>query len=882
MFKVVLAGLRSDAVRLCLTCLSIVLGIAFVTGTFMLTDSINQAFDHGYARAAENVDAAVQQTGSAVYTNNTAPPTLPTLLTPALLREVGQTPGVAAAAGRLKAPAPLLDANGVAMRTDGLTGSAIAFPADPALAPGSLVQGTLPDGPDQAVVDQDTVAERKLVIGQDLRVVGADGHPRTFRMVGVVVFGVDNRANGYTLVGLSPDVALALTGRSGYDQVDARAGTGVSQRRLADDIQKTLGSATGATVLAGPQPKSPGTGPISPPSLDVLTGAQFTTAVLEHRAPIAGNIAEILQVFGAVALLVAAFVIYNTFTILLTQRIRQVALLRCVGASRRQIFTSTVAEAALVGLIGSALGVVGGIGVAVELRALVKTLSTAKFPPGSIVVHGSIVILGLAVGFLVTVVSSLLPARAATRIPPIEALRAQPELSAGHGRVGRARMGSAAVLAATGIVLTVLGTHSTNLFTGVKLIGAGGALVFTAVIIIGPLVVGPMIWALSWLPAKVFGAPTKLAGTNARRNPGRAAATTAALTIGVTLMSLFTVTQDSVSVTQARWIVAHNPYDYSVDPLSGSSLTVPFGLADDLRARPELAHVAAVDGAKVSLNGTAADVGAVDASAYGSLFKPVVRSGSIAEFTPGTVALSNELASSLKLRVGDSVTIPTAGPGPVTSKIAMIYQVYTGHGVDWYDVLMTRPDFLRAFAPTGDTQVRVLAAPGVSVVASRAAVDAVVAGNPNLQVGSLAEKKSSLTGSADATLSLFTAMLGLAIVIAVLGIANTLSLSVVERTRESALLRALGLSRGQMRRMLSVEAVLMSAVGALLGVALGISVAWAVEVLIGRVEGGSVLSVPVLKLAGYVVLASIAGLLAAVLPGRRAASVSIVAAIADA
>jgi putative ABC transport system permease protein len=212
----------------------------------------------------------------------------------------------------------------------------------------------------------------------------------------------------------------------------------------------------------------------------------------------------------------------------------------------------------------------------------------------------------------------------------------------------------------------------------------------------------------------------------------------------------------------------------------------------------------------------------------------------------------------------------------------MIYQVFTGHGIDWYDILMPRSDFLRAFSPAGDTQVRILAKPGVSVAESRAAVDSVVSAFPLLQTGSLAEKKSSLTGSADATLSLFTAMLGLAIVIAVLGIANTLSLSVVERTRESALLRALGLSRGQMRRMLSVEAVLMSAVGALLGVMLGISVAWALELLIGRVEGGAVLSVPVFTLLGYVALASVAGLLAAVLPGRRAASVSIVAAIAEA
>jgi putative ABC transport system permease protein len=522
-----------------------------------------------------------------------------------------------------------------------------------------------------------------------------------------------------------------------------------------------------------------------------------------------------------------------------------------------------------------------GIGVAAGLHALVGALTSAKLPPGGIVVGGGVILLGLVTGFLVTVISALPPARAATRVPPIEALRSQPELKAAHGRVGKTRIAVSVGMGAAGVVLAVLGTGRHDLFTGVELIGTGGALLFLAVIVAGPLIIGPMIWALGWIPARFFGTPTRLAGTNARRNPGRVAATTAALTIGVTLMSLFTVTQDSVQVTQSQWIESHNPYDYSVDP-PGTGQTVPFDVASQLRTKPELAHVAAVDGAKGVLSGTSVDVGAVESSAYGTLFKPVVKSGSLAGFGPGTVALANETATAKNLRVGDTATFTTADSKPVTAKVALIFQVATGHGIDWYDVLMPRQDFLDDFNPSGDTQVRVLAAPGVDVVDSRAAVDSVVSKYSFLHTGSLAEKKSSLAGSADATLSLFTAMLGLAIVIAVLGIANTLSLSVVERTRESALLRALGLSRGQMRRMLSVEAALMSAVGALMGVGLGVGVAWALEMLIGNVEGGAVLSVPFLTLLVYVLLAAVAGLLAAVLPGRRAASVSIVAAIADA
>ncbi|WP_194915624.1 ABC transporter permease [Catenulispora rubra] len=859
MLKVVLAGLRADAVRLALTCLSIVLGIAFVTGTFLLSGSINQAFNYGYARAAQNVDVAVQQTGSAVYANTTAPPTPPSLLTPSVVDRIQARVGSGAVvSGQVKGPAPLLDANGQAMRTDGLTGYAVAFSADPALYPGNIIAGTGPKGPDDAVVDKDTAAEHKLQVGQTIRVVDHDSTVHSFRLAGIAEYGVDNRANGWTLVGLLPQVVLQVTGKASYDEIDLHAG-GVSQQHLASQVSSALGGQ---------------------PQFTVLTGAQYTKAVLGHRASIAGNVPQILEVFGAVALLVAAFVIYNTFTILVAQRIRQVALLRCIGAGKGQVFGATVAEAALVGLVGSALGVLAGIGVAQGLHAVVAAVSSTKLPPGGIVVSGGVIALGMVVGFVVTIVSAVLPARAATNVPPIEALRTQQEVKTTSGRIGRTRVLVAVALGAVGIALTVLGTGQGDLLGGVKLIGGGGALVFAALIVAGPLIVGPMIWALGWLPGRFFGTPTKLAGSNARRNPGRVAATTAALTIGVTLMSLFTVTQDSVTVTQSQWIDSHNPYDYSVDP-PGSGQTVPFQVADQLRAKPQLGHVAALDGTKASLNGTSVDVGAVEPSAYGTLFKPVVKSGSLADFGPGTIALSNEMAAAQHVKVGDTITVQSPRSGPVTGRVAVIYQVFTGHGIDWYDVLLPRAQFLETFKPLGDTQVRILAAPGVPTADSRAAVDSVVSQYPFLHTGSLAEKKNSLTGSADATLQLFTAMLGLAVVIAVLGIANTLSLSVVERTRESALLRALGLSRGQLRRMLSVEAVLMSAVGALMGVALGVGIAGALESLIGRVEGGAVLSVPVFTLIGYVALAAVAGLAASVLPGRRAASVSIVAAIAD-
>ncbi|MDJ0343032.1 ABC transporter permease [Streptomyces sp. H10-C2] len=859
MLRVTLAGLRAYKVRLLLSSVSIVLGVAFIAGTFMMTDSINQVFDHSYARAAENVDAAVQPSDTAKQRLAAQPGV--TVLTPEVLNAVRRVNGVAAVAGRIKAPAPMRDVDGRLMTTDGLVGSALAIPDDVALSSGTVVAGTPPRRPDEAVVDKDTVSERHLTIGQQIQIVAHDQQVRQFRLVGAMEFGVDNRANGFTVVGLRPDVALSVTGHTGYDQIDVRAAAGISQAQLADRLRAALGSSA---------------------DLAVLTGQQFTQATLLHRAKIAGNLPQILAVFSVTALLVAAFVIYNTFTILVTQRMRQLALLRCVGATRNQVFVSTLLEAAVVGLLASVAGLFAGIGIAAGLRSVVRALSTGPVPAGGVVVHSTTVVAALTAGMVVTVAAAAIPARAATAVAPISAVRQQPDTTASPARIAVLRLWVAIVLGITGITVIEFGTRSSELYTGIKVIGVGCATVFLAVLAIGPVVVGPLTRVLGWLPAKVLGTPARLAAANARRNPGRTATTMAALSVGVMLMSLFTVIQDSAMVTQSQWIEAHNPYDYSVDPLAGSDQTVPFSVAAELRKKPELAHVAALDGTKTNVNGHPSDVGAVESSAYGSLFQPNVREGSLTDFTAGTVAVSNELAATLRLKVGDTVSVATPRSGTVTARLTLIYQVYTGHGIDWFDVLLPREDFLRGFAPAGDTQVRILAGAGVNIADSRAAVQGVIAALHLLHIGSLAEKKSDLSGSAQSTLTLFTVMLAMAIVIAVLGIANTLSLSAVERSRESALLRALGLSRGAMMEMLWVEAVLTALLGTLIGLTLGVSFGWAFEQLIGHSQGGAVLSVPVAKLLAYAAIATAASLCAALLPGSRAARASVVTALADA
>jgi putative ABC transport system permease protein len=489
------------------------------------------------------------------------------------------------------------------------------------------------------------------------------------------------------------------------------------------------------------------------------------------------------------------------------------------------------------------------------------------------------VAIAMSAGLIVTVAAAVLPARSATRVAPVAALGGQHE-QPGSRRAGWLRVAVAVFFAGAGILVTASGLGHVSGTSGFVEIAAGGLLCFVAVLALGPLIVPPAIALLGWLPGRLTGPVSRLATANARRNPHRVAATTAALTIGLTLMTILTVVVSSAQASTNAQIEQHYPFDYVVQAARGSGgQVVPPRVLGALQASPALGVVAADYVEQDAVNGVKVEVGAIGRAALGVSVRPGMISGSLAAIGPGTVGVDSGQLKALGAHQGGTVAVATPG-GTETFQIAA---VYNSAGLAMPDVLLPVSDYQHAFAPAGAGTVFVNAAPGVPVATSRAAVDTATASDPLLVVATVADYKANLAGRVDQILTLFGVLLGLAVLIALLGISNTLSLSVLERTRESALMRALGLTRGQLRRLLLTEALLMAALAIVLGTALGVTFGVVmVHGFILSTAGQGVLSIPYASIALYALIGVGAALAAAVLPARRAARTSVVAAMAEA
>jgi putative ABC transport system permease protein len=853
MLRTALAGLRFHAARLAMSSLAIAAGVAFVAGTLILGATMRQAFFNSFAAGARNVGAAVSPASGASQTikGRSGGPDSPSL-PPALLAEVARVPGAAAAAGRVVGQAALVGADGKVIANRGLPGFGISVAADRALWGFTLASGHAPTGPGQVVVDKSTAADEHFRLGQRIRVVSQDGRVLDFRLAGTIDLGAAHQFGNATVAGFLTPAAFAVTGRPGYDQIVAQAAAGTSQAQLAARIRALPGAAHD----------------------QVQTGAQLADAEATAAVHFTSQFTTVILIFALVSLLVAAFVIYNTFRILAAQRTRELAMLRCVGASRRQVFTGILVEACAAGIAASLAGVIAGLGLGWALEHVFAAFGL-PVPSAPLVLTPGTVAISMAMGIAVTLLAATVPAWAATRVAPIAAL-------AGHAEprvtkvIGWRRSAVAVIFGAAGLLLTSRGIQHSNGQGGFLAIAAGGMVFFVAVLALGPLIAPPVTSFFGWLPGRVLGAPGRLATANARRNPHRVAATTAALTIGITLMTMFTVVASSAEASTTATIKEHYPFGYAVT--SGQTGTVPPRIVTALRAAPALGLVAPAYQRTARVDGIATAVGAVGGGGLAAISPPMT-AGSLAAVRPGAAAVDSGELAALHTRQGGTVTVATPGAGTLRLRVAA---VFLGGNSPLPSVLLAAPDYLRGFRPTGAQTVYVNAATGAGTPRARAAVNKATASDPLLQVTTVADYTSALSSRVNQVLALFGVLLGLAILIALLGIANTLSLSVIERVRETALLRALGLTRGQLRRMLLTEALLMALLGITLGVALGTGFGWAMVDAFTRSAGAGVFSVPYARIALYVVLGAVAGVAAAVLPARRAARSSMVAAMAEA
>ncbi|MGH3245896.1 MAG: FtsX-like permease family protein, partial [Trebonia sp.] len=690
MLTVTLAGLRARWRRLLLSAVAVALGVAFAAATLVNTATVHASYYSQFAAQAKNVDASVEPANGA-------------RLPLSDLGAVRAVPGAAAVEGRMQGALPIVGAGG---RAD--AGTAQDLPAAPGFRDYTVLSGG-----GSVLLDEDTAALNHVTAGTRITVIDSGGHPRRLVVTGIVDVGISPGAVGGSVLILPAATVRALTGADGYQRIDVAAAPGLTQSTLA-------------ARLAG----------LRLTRASAVTGGQLVTVLAEQNVGGEGLLSTGLLIFALVSLLVAALVIYNSFRILLAGRLREVALLRCVGATRRQVMTDILTESAVLGLVASIAGLVLGTALAAVVNS------------GSVSLTPATVALCLAVGLAVTVGAALLPAVAASRTAPVAALTTPHE---GKVRGLKTRIIVAVLLGASGLALTAAGIPNGK--TGLLVIAAGGTLFFLGFLAIGPLVAGPLASGLGWLPSRLFGVRMRLATTGARRNPSRTATTTVALTIGVGLMTLFSVVLSTASQLAAHQVNRHFPADYLLSVKQGG---IPEPVVTSLRASSRIAVAVGIRQRAVSLDGHQVQSVAAEPAAYRSVFLPLVQSGSLSAVETGTggIALSGIEAGVLRVTVGDTVSVD--GHRFV---VAAIFS----DGVLGEAAVISWTDFTGVFGPGQDTEVAVKASPGASAAASASAVDAAVADYPLIDISSAASLRAHTISSIDKIATLLDGLLATSI-----------------------------------------------------------------------------------------------------------------------
>ncbi len=835
MLRTVIAGLKARPLRLLLSAVAIALGVAFVAGSFVLSDSVHAGVRDVVAAETRRVDASIG--------NGRGGPDLDDRF----LENVRRVPGVAAAEGRTSVSAPLRGLDGFPRDA-----AAVNLPTDAALRPFDLVEGRFPGSDSEIAMARGTASGYAL--GQRVTVFGQDGREHSFTLVGTFDRASDSSLRGADLV-LRTGALRQVRPQAAFGQIAVRATPGTSPERLVADLTRVVGGK----------------------GITVMTGDEAAAQLLSEIAPDT-SLTKFLTAFAVLAMIVAAMVIANSFTILVAQRTKELALLRCVGAGKRQVFASVLTEAAVVGVLASVAGLFGGLGIAAVLQVIVGALNG-----GETTVHVSLatrtVVASLAVGVLVTVLAAALPARAATRVAPVEALRTPVEGK--PARTGWLRAVIALALLVVGLGAAVLAL-SVDVEVGAALAVVAMVALLAAALTSGPLLAGPVMRALGAVCAPVLGRPAKLAALNAARNPKRTAASAAALTIGLAVVTLATTVMAGVEAGRSTGLDQQVKADFAVRSVV-TTQPLPLALAETLATVPGVEAAAPRHSFSGNL-GTHGSWGmtAVRGDAVGTLLRPAVLSGRLDRLGPGELAIHEQVAKETGLAVGDVVKAGSR-TNPVPLRVVAVYDSLDapGAGLGLAMVDLAQAPAIALDDHSYDSSVLVKLAAGTDADQVRPALERALSAAPLAELDSAADIKEKMSVPLRSTLNLLWALTALAVLIAFAGIANTLSLSVLERTRESALLRALGLTRGGLRATLTVESVFIALLGAGCGLLLGIGSAW----LVGRVTSGGgepvLFTLPWARLGVLLGAAIIAAPLAAVVPARRAARGSLTAAMAE-
>ena len=855
MAALTIRGLLSRKVRAILTGLAVLLGVAMISGTYVFTDTINSTFDKVFEDANEGVDVVVSGRSEFDTDQGGVSQEIPE----SLVDRVKEVPGVLVAAGNVEDTASIFKSNGDQIETGGAPPLLFSRPPE-RFDPLNYVEGEPPAGPGEVAINKGTADDEGLKLGDRVSLVGRSGR-ENFLISGLATFGDVESIGGATVSVVTLPRAQALADQRGQvDSIQVAAQPGVTPDELVTRIERVM-----------------------PDKVEVKTGQQDAQDEADSIQNSLSFLNILLLVFAGIAVFVGAFIIFNTFSITVAQRTKEFALLRTMGASRGQVLRSVMLEALIVGLIASILGILLGIATAQGINALFKALG-ADLPQEGLVLKGRTVVVALLVGTIVTMVASLAPARRATRVPPLAAMREEAALAAPPTRRRRIFSWALLIIGALAILFALFGGAPAE--QALSMLGLGAIALFIAVALLSPRLVPLIAGAVGAPLERMRGVAGRLARENAMRNPSRTAVTAAALMIGLALVTFVSILAAGVKASiddtvenrmKAELVVLNKDGNFS--PISPESATA-------IRQVPGVGVVSQLKDSQAKVDGVGGKPfgSGIDPRTFDRIWDTDVDEGPANLFSslrPDQMALEKDFAEANDLNVGDrlKVTTPIGCCGADRKIDLTVPGIFEDKSGLIGDFMVTGPTMTRTFGQRDDDLQFIGAQPGADVDAVQARVERVLERRfPVAEVQNQSEFKESITGGIDQFLALIYALLSLSVIVSLFGIVNTLVLSIHERTREIGMMRAIGTPRKLVRRIVRYESVITALIGAALGLTVGFILG--VVTTVALEDEGFLLSIPVASLVVFAILAVIAGVVAAIPPARRASRLNVLEALA--
>jgi putative ABC transport system permease protein len=844
--RMALRGLLARKLRTTLTGFAVVIGVAFVAGTFIFTDTINASFTDLFERVSKGVDVSVTTKKAVDADFGGRPIALPD----GTLEKVKSVPGIAAAQGNLDATVTIFDKQG--KRIGAQSGpSLLNSIGQKRFDPLTYVEGGRAEEPGDVTIDQGTADKEHFKVGDDLLVAGREP-ARRYRIAGITKIG-DQKSLGLATLTMPLSEVQRIAQEPGhYTEVVVAADGGTSAEQLKASISRTLHG-----------------------TAEVRTGKEQAEQQAKDISESLGFLKIGLLVFAFVAVLVGGFLIFNTFAVTVAQRSKEFALLRTLGASRRQVLRSVLVETVIIGFVASVVGILAGVVLAPGLRGLLAGFGITLPSTGTVIATRTVVV-GLLVGMIATLVSGMVPARRATQIEPLEAMR--DAVTAGARKVGRKRLIASTIVIALGLASLLYG-----LFGGVggsgaaALLGLGMVVMIFGVALLAPVLVRPLARLIGTPLERLQGMPGRLARENAERQPQRTAITASALMIGLALVVFTAIFAAGLRGSVAKVIDDQFSRTALIVTHDDGFSPVPVGVAEQLSKVDGVTSVSPMrfDQANVKGGGDAVPASGVDPSTVTKLYQPEINKGSLdglARLTDGEAFAADSWAKDHGFKLGDELRVTTPAGKHVGYKLVGTYDNKVGVLGQF---LVTNASMTKDWNQPDDAFILV-GGSGDPDRLERTA-KASLKDFPVAKAQTLKQFKDTQADQVNQLLGLVYALLSLSVIVALLGIVNTLALAVHERTRELGLLRAVGMSKRQVRRMVRAESVITALIGAALGLVLGI--VFAVIVSRPLADEGFVLTFPIGTLILMAALAAIAGVIAAIPPARRASKVDVLRAV---